>query len=184
MIWKELNSSYSDSKRKYHNLAHLDNLYKELLPVKNAINDWNILLFSIAYHDIVYNVLKNDNEEKSAAKAVSRLKQLNIPPDKIESCRLQILATKVHSKSDSSDTDYFTDADLSVLGYDPDAYLKYTSQIRKEYRYYPDLIYKPGRKKVLNHFLAMSRIYKTDHFYSLYEEKARMNIAHEFEILS
>ena len=56
--------------------SHTWIIYIKFLPVENVILDWNILLFSIGYHDIVYNVLKNGNEEKSAAKATSSLEQL------------------------------------------------------------------------------------------------------------
>jgi predicted metal-dependent HD superfamily phosphohydrolase len=51
--------------------------------------------------------------------------------------------------------------------------------VRKEYLIYPDLIYNPGRKKVLHHFLAMDRIFKTDFFYNKFEQQARQNLRKE-----
>lgn len=44
-------------------------------------------------------------------------------------------------------------------------------------------MYVPGRKKVLNHFLALPRIFKTNHFYEKYEEAARKNLEDELERL-
>lgn len=44
-------------------------------------------------------------------------------------------------------------------------------------------MYVPGRKKVLNYFLAMPRIFKTNHFYEKYEEAARKNLEDELERL-
>jgi predicted metal-dependent HD superfamily phosphohydrolase len=49
---------------------------------------------------------------------------------------------------------------------------------------YPDFLYKPGRRKVLTHFLEMERIFKSDHFYQKYEEQARKNLLFESIALS
>jgi predicted metal-dependent HD superfamily phosphohydrolase len=90
-----------------------------------------------------------------------------------------ILATKSHAASVNRDIDLFTDADLSVLGAAPETYAQYAAGVRKEYSMYPDLHYKPGRRKVLKHFLEMDRIFKTDEFFQLYEKQARENLLHE-----
>jgi predicted metal-dependent HD superfamily phosphohydrolase len=108
---------------------------------------------------------------------------MNVTEEKVALCYSQVLATKGHTISKDNDTNLFTDADLSILGKDPVTYQTYASQIRKEYSIYPTLIYNPGRKKVLNHFLAMDRIFKTDHFYSRYEAAARKNIGDELRVL-
>ena len=78
---------------------------------------------------------------------------------------------------------YFTDADLAILGSDYDKYIHYVKSIRKEYKFYPDFVYNPGRKKVLEHFIQMTRIYKTDFFFSRYEEQARKNMNDEIRQL-
>ena len=95
----------------------------------------------------------------------------------------QVLATKKHAACDDTDTNYFTDADLSVLGQGWYVYSNYYRQVRKEYALYPDIIYIPGRKKVLQHFLQMERIFKTDHFFNKFELQARENIQKELEAL-
>jgi predicted metal-dependent HD superfamily phosphohydrolase len=177
----EIVQQYSKSNRHYHNLAHLESLYSNLLGVADKINDWQIILLSIAYHDIVYNTHKQDNEEKSAQLARSRLTQIGLSSTKIETCCSQILATKGHSISIDSDTNYFTDADLSVLGTSEAIYNEYKKAIRKEYKFYPEFLYNPGRKKVLAHFLSMPRIYKTEYFFNRCETEARANIQQELK---
>ncbi len=161
-LWIEIEKNYSHKNRYYHNLEHLENLWIQLNLVKSDIKDWNTILFTLFYHDVVYNALKNNNEERSADFACARLQKLSVPETIIENCIEQILATKKHLFSADGDTNIFLDADLSILGADWETYLNYTKQIRKEYAIYPDLIYKPGRRKVLQHFLQMERIYKTD----------------------
>jgi predicted metal-dependent HD superfamily phosphohydrolase len=180
-MWAEIEKSYSAPKRFYHNLAHLTALLQFLLNYKQEIEHWNALLFSIFYHDIVYNVLRSDNEERSAATAVKRLQTLNVDPATINICTAQILATKKHADSGNKDTNLFTDADLMVLGQPAPDYQQYCKQIRKEYGIYPELVYKPGRKKVLLHFLQMPRIYKTSTCFSLFESQARTNLETELK---
>lgn len=182
-FWNELSNKYGSSRRHYHNLDHLSALIEELQPCRSIVADWEILLFSVFYHDAVYNVLMHNNEEKSAALAAERLTELGIDPARVERCRQQILATKSHDDHGDNDTLLLTDADLSILGKDAAAYQTYTQQIRKEYAIYPDIVYKPGRKKVLRHFLQMDRIYKTTLFRDKYEARARINLRQELDML-
>jgi predicted metal-dependent HD superfamily phosphohydrolase len=181
-FWNEIELKYSDKNRYYHTLQHLENLHIELLKIKDKIQNWEIIQFTLFYHDIIYNSLKSDNEEKSADLAVKRMNQINISSENIELCKNLILATKTHVHSSNDDTNYFTDADLSILGKSWEVYSTYLKNVRSEYSIYPDLLYNPGRKKVLQHFLKMDRIFKTDYFYDLYENQARENIEKELLI--
>jgi predicted metal-dependent HD superfamily phosphohydrolase len=182
-LWKEIETKYSEKGRHYHNLLHLENMFSELKMVKSNISDFTAISFSVFYHDIIYDATSKTNEEKSAAKAEKRLAGLHLDKNKISIISEQILATKSHQRSDHEDTNYLLDADLSVLGKDFKTYLEYTQNIRKEYSIYPDFLYKPGRKKVLKHFLELESIFKTDYFKQKYEAQAKENIAGELQLL-
>ncbi len=183
-LWAEIERNYSDKKRHYHTLNHLENLWQQLTEVKTYIKDWDVVLFSLYYHDVIYNSLKSDNEQKSAELAEKRMKSIEISLEIIEGCNAQIMATKAHFLSENEDTNFFTDADLSVLGQSWEMYSEYYQNVRKEYAIYPDLIYNAGRKKVLKHFLAMERIFKTNYFYLKFEEQARVNLEKELALLT
>lgn len=183
-LWIEVEENYSNKKRYYHTLQHLHHLLIQLIEVKNEMQNWETSLFTLYYHDIIYNSLKSDNEEKSAELAEKRMSQIEVSIDKIELCKKQILATKSHVRSAENDTNYFTDADLSVLGQPWDIYTMYYKNVRKEYSIYPSLVYNSGRKKVLNHFLSMNRIFKTDFFYNKFETQAKQNLQKELELLN
>nr|WP_321222913.1 hypothetical protein [uncultured Psychroserpens sp.] len=182
-LWSEIEKNYSSKKRHYHTLQHLDNLLIQLTNVKSEIQDWETILFTLFYHDIIYNSIKSDNEEKSVELAERRMKQISVSNETIELCKKQILATKSHIKSTNGDTNYFIDADLSVLGQNWETYSIYYKNVRKEYSIYPSLVYNPGRKKVLNHFLSMERIFKTNFFYNKFETQAKKNLKQEIESL-
>ena len=182
-LWKEIETKYTEKGRHYHNLLHLKNMFQELELVRDRISDFTAVSFSVFYHDVIYDATSKSNEEKSAATAEKRLTEFGLNQDKIVLISSQIIATKAHQKSENEDTNYLLDADLSILGKDFRTYMEYTQMIRKEYSIYPDFLYKPGRKKVLKHFLELEGIFKTDYFKEKYEAQARENIAAEIQLL-
>ena len=183
-LWTELMKHYQERGRHYHTLLHLENMLTQLSEVKTNITDWDTILFSLYYHDVIYNSIKANNEEKSAMLAEKRMKELAVPVSMLNQSKAQILATKTHQLSNDADCNYFTDADLSVLGASQEVYKQYHENVRKEYSIYPDLIYKPGRRKVLRHFLEMDRIFKTEFFHDKYEAQAKQNLEMELALVS
>ncbi|MBB4805841.1 putative metal-dependent HD superfamily phosphohydrolase [Chryseobacterium defluvii] len=182
-LWQEIEKKYSAKSRFYHNLTHLESMFYELDAVRDWISNFTPISFSVFYHDVIYDSTSKSNEEKSADFAVERLKKLRLNEEAIRNISVQILATKKHQKSNDDDINYLLDADLSVLGKDPATYLEYTQKIRKEYSIYPDLLYKPGRKKVLQHFLELESIFKTEYFKMKYEKQAKENLLMEIGLL-
>jgi predicted metal-dependent HD superfamily phosphohydrolase len=183
-LWDDIEKNYTSPKRFYHNLQHLENMYTHLESCREQVEDWDTLMFSLFYHDIIYKATSKDNEEKSALAAIKALTAINYPKEKIKLCGEQILATKGHELSPDNDTNLFTDADLSILGSNWEHYLEYSKQVRKEYAIYPDFMYNPGRKKALQHFIEMDKIFKTQHFREKFEEIARKNIDTEISLLA
>lgn len=182
-LWEEIVKNHTDKKRYYHTLVHLENLLFQLSQVKTEINSWNTILFTLFYHDVIYNSLKSNNEEKSTEFAIERMQLLYVPKEIIKRCENHILATKHHKVSEDTDTNYFTDADLAILGSNWETYEQYYKNVRKEYAVYPSLVYNPGRKKALKHILTMDNIFKTEYFHQKFEKAARENIQREIDLL-
>jgi predicted metal-dependent HD superfamily phosphohydrolase len=78
--WQQIAVNYSGAGRFYHTLAHLEHLYGQVLPLRPLVQDWDTFLFTLFYHDIIYNALRKDNEEKSAEIAEAHLSALGYPP--------------------------------------------------------------------------------------------------------
>ena len=93
-FWKEILVNYNHPQRHYHTLTHLRNLFAILELKKNEISDWEVVQFAVFYHDIVYDIFRNDNEEQSAEWAVRVMHSLEIDPQRIDRCKRHILATK------------------------------------------------------------------------------------------
>lgn len=179
--WNEIKDAYSSDMRYYHNLDHLENMFFELDKVVSALKKPDSVKFAIFYHDIVYNPLKSDNEYQSAMVFKNRISKTSFGP--IDYCMAQIQATKEHKRADDSDTNFLLDFDLSILGSASDRYKQYCQNIRKEYNMIPENKYFEGRRKVLQHFLNLDTIFKTEFFRNEYEQKARENLEHELKEL-
>jgi predicted metal-dependent HD superfamily phosphohydrolase len=181
-LWQQVYHAYSASDRHYHGIFHLEAMLSQLERVKKEIADWDIIIWALVYHDFVYNPLKSDNEEQSAAKAHESLRRLSVPADKAQKVQQIILATKGHSDAKNHDINLFLDADLSVLGSGNAEYERYKNAVRQEYHLVPDFIYNPGRRKVLRKFLEQPLIFKTAGFQHL-EVQARSNLLGELSDL-
>ncbi len=182
-FFNEIERKYTNTRRHYHNLQHIQALLAFCESYADELQDADVVAFSVFYHDIIYNVLRKDNELRSAQLAVKRLQALSLPPEKIEQVKLYIEATQTHAitaaVTHTGDLQLFLDFDMSILGANWAAYEAYTQQVRREYRIYPDKIYYPGRKQFLQHCLQTEHIFQTPVFRDRYEAGARENMAKE-----
>jgi predicted metal-dependent HD superfamily phosphohydrolase len=176
--------AYSQKNRHYHNLDHIADLLAQADKKKNELQTIDNVRFAIIFHDVIYKSTAKDNEEQSAIFAQKTLEKIEgLAPAQTQKIVQYILATKQHLPS-VADTDlqFFLDADLSILASEPLRYQLYTQQIRKEYRIYPNFVYRGGRKKALLTFLERKQIF---YFYGEDKEKqARENISNEISYLS
>ena len=76
------------------------------------------------------------------------------------------------------DAQVLVDADLSILGAHPARFREYEAQVRGEYGWVPDEIFRPARAKILKEFLGRPYLYCTAHFRERYEAQARRNLEH------
>lgn len=176
--FRGLTAAYSQDNRHYHNLIHIDDCLEQLstcgLPATRA----DAMMLALWFHDAVYCWRSSNNEIESANWADKFL------ADNDAGCALRqtveglILATR-HFVPEPRTGDQLTiiDIDLSILGRDPERYQQYETAIRREYSQVPDMIFRRERKKVLQNFLERDRIFMTEQFHALYEERARINLA-------
>lgn len=185
--WHEIDRlilQYSTFGRHYHNLEHLASLLTLQHRYAPLILDNDSLLFTIYFHDSVYQPRRNDNELKSAEEAIFYLRKAGAPVERQDKVYRYILATAGHQPALSDpDLDYFLDFDLAILAAPPEQYKVYAKNIRREHRMYSWLEYRNGRIKILQHFLAMPHIYRTELFREQYEKAARENLEKELEKL-
>lgn len=185
-VYKRLTYEYLDEDRIYHNLTHIAQLLKTAEEYQARIKAYDTVRLAIWFHDVIYNPLSTQNEERSAIFAEEQLTKLGVGAEIVEQVVGLILATSNHTEINcdpSSDLAYFLDFDLQILGRPLPVYQQYVQYIRKEYKFVPDIMYKPGRRKVLKRFLEAVPLYKTKEFQTLYEQQAKANLAWELQTL-
>ena len=180
-LWNTVVVHYSQKHRAYHNLNHLTELFNYFDTYNTPIEKPNNVSFAIFYHDIIYNIWKKDNEERSADFAITQLKNIVNEID-LKEIHTLILATKTH-KATTNDAKWLIDFDLAIFGQSVAVYDEYTSLIRKEYKVFPFFIYKRERRKIIRHFINKSSIFTTKTFVNLFEEKAKNNLKTELKSL-
>lgn len=180
-VWANVRRRYQAPGRHYHTLDHIAALLELVEQHRAQLADAAAVQLAVWFHDAVYSPLRPDNEERSAALARRALQSMGL---KLFSPKVEqyIIGTKGHQAAPhDSDLQYFLDCDLAILAAPPAQYQAYTQQIRQEYSIFPDAVYKPGRRRVLEHFLARPRIYgQMDEW----ERPARQNLAHELAQLT
>lgn len=148
---------HSESHRFYHNTQHLKNLINNLENYKkvNPLDDYSIdvLLYSIFFHDSIYDTKRNDNEEESEVLWKQFAKENNISSQMQDMVSATILATKNHTLPTTYlISDIFLDLDLSILGESESRFEEYEDSIRQEYGWVPEAIFLENRLKIMKSF--------------------------------
>jgi predicted metal-dependent HD superfamily phosphohydrolase len=145
------------------------------------VSDPASLELALWFHDAIYDTSRSDNEAKSAAWARHALTTLSRSQlDRIEQL---ILLTKHDTLPVGLDQELILDLDLSILGASPARFDVYEAQIRQEFSWIPDAVYKRDRAKILTAFLSRWVIYHTTYFRDMLEVQARENLERSLSAL-
>ena len=185
--WNIIRDEYMKKWKWYHNLNHvyycLNKYYQTLNDISSGLNKENEFEYAIWFHDIVYSPSRNDNESKSIDKFISFYEDISSFPesktinkDKIINYISETSCHLANINDNNISNLYFLDIDVSIIS-DSDLYMEYENQIHKEYTLvYNEDEYKKGRKHFLEHLLQKEKIFRTKHYFDLYETKARNNL--------
>lgn len=175
-VFEDLCRRYSEAHRAYHNQAHLEALFSLLDAY--AIPEGPAVALAVWFHDAVYDPTRTDNEEQSAILAQTQLKGLGLKASLSERVGELIRVTQTHQARDAT-TAWLLDADLAILGSEPEVYFAYAQAIRLEYAWMPEERYREGRVRILTGFLERPQIYYTAPFRQRFEARARQNLTEE-----
>lgn len=149
----------------------------------NDIVDLGAVVAAAFYHDAVYEPASTANERASARLARRDLGELGWEPARAGHVADLIEATAHHVDAPDLDHALLFDADLAILGADPQTYDTYVRAVRAEYHHVDDQAWQRGRTAVLEAFLDRTTIYSTVAGRSRWERSARANIAGELGTL-
>ena len=174
-ILDELQATYEHSSRVYHNMDHINNMLEKLTESKRFAENLDRILLAIWFHDIVYDAERSDNELKSAEFWIRKMTPY-LPEGPLQWGKMAILATINHYPNSDPDIQLLLDLDLASLGASWEVFQKNSEQIRQEYIHVPNDQFHENRKAFLTKLLERPRIYGTDHWYDLLEQRARDNL--------
>lgn len=184
-FYREIGKKYAIPERFYHTFGgHIENCLAEFRWMGKNARDPLAVSMALILHDAVMDFQRSDNEEQSAAYARDLLTRMNAPRNFIDTVVELILATKHDAIPHSEDAKLVADIDLSILGKNRWLFNRYDRQIRKEYAFVPEEIFKEKRAEILQKFLDRPAIFSTAHFRKKYELRARQNLEQLIKKLS
>ena len=175
-------NAYSETFRAYHTAQHLGECL-DLLD-RHGSEPAGLMEMVLRFHDAVYDPRASDNEERSAELARIGLKEGGVASTEIAEVERLIMLTKSHQPGGGPDDSLLIDIDLAIFGQNEDRFDEYEKQIRLEYSWVPDPIYRTRRVEVLTAFLQRQSIFMTREFQELFEANARVNIRRLISTLS
>jgi len=184
VVFDELVNAYSSPDRFYHNLAHIQDCLAIFDLTKSLAVHPEEVELAIWFHDAVYDPRRDDNEQKSAEWAVSTIDQFALDHVVAERVFNLILATRHTMQVSDRDAQFMVDIDLSILGREADVYWQYENNIRKEFAWVPESVFREKRIEILQGFLDRQYIYSHQTYRDMFERRARQNLQHTITKLS
>lgn len=189
-IANDLAKRWSTPERYFHNVNHLKDTLENVDSLAEQARDVDSIRLAAWFHGSVFDVSKaaverdegGINVEASADLARRELSSLGMSADKVEKIVRLIETLHRHKAGEDIDAQVLSDADLAVLGSDPEVYLDYLTAVRKEYQSYSDEFFAKTRCQIVESLLSRPQLFYT-HAASAWEDQARENLRAELERL-
>ena len=176
---------YAEPHRRYHDVLHLDTVLQHIEVLHELASDPTAVRLAAWFHDAIYDPERSDNEAASAALAELLLPANAFSVDQTAEVARLVRLTATHEPCVGDlNGAVLCDADLAILGSEPTSYLRYTKQIRAEYRHYDDVTFALGRSQVLAALLQQPQLFRTSIGIARWEASARRNITAELADLA
>lgn len=179
---------YTSPSRYYHNIDHVAFMLRmlDVEPFASLVQNRPAMQAAIVFHDAIYDVDRQDNEEQSARMADRYLEDIGAHSS-IRRIVWDLIMATTHKSREDLTPDQATIQDLDLLGFAIDGQTN-AEKIRDEYANVPDSVYYPNRLKVLEWFASRDPFYNNVEVEDAWGDAARENIAYEisdvkFELL-
>jgi predicted metal-dependent HD superfamily phosphohydrolase len=181
---RELLIRWSEPHRRYHDLEHLRAVLAAVEELADQADDLDAVRLAAWFHDAVHSGRAGEDERASAALATSMLPALGVRPEQIaEVVRLVELTASHDPEPSDANGAVLCDADLAVLGGEPDTYAAYAAAVRDEFSAVPDEEFRRGRIAVLERLIGRVPLFHTEPGRERWEDTARRNIETELTLL-
>jgi predicted metal-dependent HD superfamily phosphohydrolase len=179
-LFLDLLDRWGEDHRKYHGRTHLLAVLEALDLLTDPADPPRTVLLAAWFHDAVYRGIAGQDEEESARLAEDRLADAGLPPAEVEEVARLVRLTSDHQpEAGDDDGALLCDADLSVLGGEPEPYARYVAAVREDYAHIGDADFAAGRAAVVRRLLALDPLFHTARARDLWLDAARRNLQGE-----
>ena len=187
-LGEELVDRWSEPHRHYHGPAHLLAVLEAVDLLRPGVDldpDRSAALVLAAwFHDAVYRGRPGADERASAELARTRLGAAGFAAPLVAEVERLVLLTLGHRVPEGDAAGrVLLDADLSVLGADPDGYAAYTTGVRKEYAHVPGPEFARARLEVLEDLRGRYPLFRTAAAQDRWGPAAARNLDEEIDRL-
>lgn len=159
---KMVKNNYSEPHRIFHNWSHIESGLKLLKDIPNISLEQKI---SWLYHDVIYDIKSNKNEELSSLKAIDDIKQQK-DNNKIDVNIVSIIIndTKSHIPS-IKESEIILDIDMSSLAIkNYEDFVRLRILAASEYSVFGKDLVIQGTKKFISELLSQNKIFYSENF--------------------
>lgn len=179
-LFLDLLDRWSEPHRHYHGCTHLLSVLESLDLLTEPTDPPRAVLLAAWFHDAVYAGIPGQDEEESARLAEDRLRQAGLPSAEAAEVARLVLLTSDHRPGPGDGAGaLLCDADLSILGGEPDEYARYLAAVRQDYAHVGDADFAAGRAAVVRRLLELDPLFHTPRAKELWLDAARRNLEGE-----
>ncbi len=197
-VFERLMARHREPHRRYHTathvmwvVRHVDRLLAEVDPDGRC--DAGAMRAAALFHDAVYDPRSATNEHDSAVWAAEVLDAAGWPAARVRRV-VELIEATAHLgpsapgpgdvdanvvSAEALETAVLLDADLAILGADPNDYRAYVAGVRAEYAHVDDTGWRTGRSAVLHSLLEHDPLFRTTPMRAERERRARANLTAE-----
>ncbi len=168
---------WAEPHRKYHTPQHLRECLDLFARHRALAERPGEVAIALWFHDAVYDTVRHDNEAESAAWARRALIDAGADAAVADRVHALIMATRHSEVPSTRDARLLVDIDLAILGADPARFAEYERQIRDEYGFVPEALFREKRAAILRAFLERPALFSTPACADRYDAAARVNLA-------
>ncbi|WP_457963992.1 DUF4031 domain-containing protein [Arthrobacter sp. D1-29] len=179
-LFLDLLDRWGEEHRKYHGRTHLLAVLEALDLLSEPAEPPRPVVLAAWFHDAVYRGIAGQDEEESARLAEDRLADAGLPAADVEEVARLVRLTADHCPEPGDDDGaLLCDADLSVLGGEPEPYARYLAAVREDYAHIGDADFAAGRAAVVRRLLELDPLFHTERAQELWLDAARSNLQGE-----
>ena len=168
---------WAQAHRRYHTLQHLRECLASFDAHRALAEQPGEVALAVWFHDAVYDTSRHDNEAASADWAARVLVQAGAATEVAQRVHALIMATRHSQAPATPDERLLVDIDLAILGAAPARFDEYERQIRDEYGFVPEALFREKRGEILRGFLERPALFATPALSDRFEAAARANLA-------